>query len=75
MSLLFNVKMAPLEICFLLKLEMKTKQRIVCDQKRHRNTKTQGVMAISALNIYAHVHFTCSGCYVTIALFPLYPSI
>ena len=31
MSLLLNVKMAPIEICFLSKLEMKTKQRIVCD--------------------------------------------
>ena len=31
MSLLLNVKMVPFEICFLLKLEMKTKQRIVCD--------------------------------------------
>lgn len=67
--------MSPLEICFLLKPEEKTKQRIVCDWRRDINTKTQGVMSTPSLNIYSHVYLALSGCYIISASLPLCPSI
>ena len=66
--------MAPLEICFLLKPEKKLDKELFVIREEIKILKP-GSDVYPSLNIYTHVNFICSGCYVTITLLPLYPSI